>query len=156
MTGLLTSRAAADDLGLPPGGHVRAETWSRMPMIRMTNINLEPVPGHGLDDIIADTDRGLYLSTNKSWSIDDRRLSFQFGTEVAREIRGGELGRLYRNPTYAGTTVDFWRSCDLVGDASSHVMYGSPNCSKGMPAQAGYVGHGSPVARFRDVEVYGA
>ncbi|WP_427889148.1 TldD/PmbA family protein [Kribbella sp. GL6] len=156
VTGLLTSRASAGELGVRAGGQVRAESWNRLPMIRMTNINLEPVPGHSLDDLIAATDDGLYLSTNKSWSIDDRRWGFQFGTEVAREIRGGELGRLYRNPTYSGTTVDFWRSCDLVGDAGSYVMYGSPNCAKGMPPQAGYVGHGSPAARFRNVEVRGA
>jgi TldD protein len=156
VSATLSSRAAAEELGVPAGGQVRAETWSRLPMIRMTNINLEPVPGHTLADLVAATDRGLYLATNRSWSIDERRWGFQFGTEIAREIRGGELGRLYRNPAYTGNTPDFWRSCDLVGDASSSVMYGSPNCSKGMPAQAGYVGHASPAARFRGLEVFGA
>ena len=69
-----------------------------------------------LDEIVADTDDGLYLASNRSWSIDDRRLNFQFATEVAYEIKGGKKGRLFKNPTYTGITYEFWRSCDAVGD----------------------------------------
>ena len=96
---------------------MRADGWNRIPLIRMTNINLLPKPGMSLDDIVADTDDGLYLASNRSWSIDDRRLNFQFATEVAYEIKGGKKGRLFKNPTYTGITYEFWRSCDAVGDA---------------------------------------
>jgi TldD protein len=106
-----------------------------------------------LDDIIADTDDGLFLVTNRSWSIDDRRLNFQFATELAYEIRGGQLGQLYRNATYTGITPQFWGSCDAIGDASSYVMLGTANCGKGEPMQTGHVGHGCSGARFRDVQV---
>ena len=81
---------------------MRADGWNRIPLIRMTNINLLPKPGMSLDEIVADTDDGLYLRSNRSWSIDDRRLNFQFATEVAYEIKGGKVGRLYKNPTYTG------------------------------------------------------
>ncbi|MDQ3937363.1 MAG: metallopeptidase TldD-related protein, partial [Chloroflexota bacterium] len=106
-----------------------------------------------LADIIADTDDGLLLSTNRSWSIDDRRLNFQFATEVAREIEGGQLGRLLKNPTYTGITHEFWRACDAVADARDYVMLGTPNCGKGEPGQIAHVGHGVSGARFRNVQV---
>ena len=106
-----------------------------------------------LDEIVADTDDGLYLAQNRSWSIDDRRLNFQFATEVAYEIKGGKKGRLFKNPTYTGITYEFWRSCDAVGDASTYRMLGTPNCGKGEPGQAGHVGHAVSGARFRNVQV---
>ena len=139
--------------GASSGGAVRADGWNRLPMIRMTNINLEPRPGMSFEDIIADTEDGLLLMNNRSWSIDDRRLNFQFGVEVAREIRGGLLGQLYRNATYTGITPRFWGSCDAVADERSWQLVGVTNCGKGQPGQGMHVGHGSSGARFRDVEV---
>ncbi len=153
LTGFLTSRETGTRIGRRSGGAMRADGWSRIPLIRMTNINLLPRPGRSLEEIIADTDDGLYLITNRSWSIDDRRLNFQFATEVAREVKGGRLGRLYRNATYTGITPEFWRSCDAVADARSYRMVGTPNCGKGEPVQDGHVGHGASGARFRNVRV---
>ncbi len=153
FVGYLTSRETAPRIGRTSGGAMRADGWNRIPLIRMTNINLLPKPGMSLDEIVADTDDGLYLASNRSWSIDDRRLNFQFATEVAYEIKGGKKGRLFKNPTYTGITYEFWRSCDAVGDASSYVMLGTPNCGKGEPGQVGHVGHAVPGARFRNVQV---
>jgi TldD protein len=153
FVGYLSSRETAPRIGRTSGGAMRADGWNRIPLIRMTNINLLPQPGMSLDDIVADTDDGLYLASNRSWSIDDRRLNFQFATEVAYEIKGGKKGRLFKNPTYTGITYNFWRSCDAVGDERSYVMLGTPNCGKGEPGQTGHVGHAVPGARFRDVQV---
>ncbi len=153
LVGYLSSRETATKIGRASGGAMRADGWNRIPLIRMTNINLLPKPGMSLDDIVADTDDGLYLSSNRSWSIDDRRLNFQFATEVAYEIKGGKKGRLFKNPTYTGITYEFWRSCDAVGDESGYVMLGTPNCGKGEPGQGAHVGHAVPGARFRNVQV---
>ncbi len=153
FVGYLSSRETAPRIGRRSGGAMRADGWNRIPLIRMTNINLLPKPGMSLDEIVADTDDGLYLKSNRSWSIDDRRLNFQFATEVAREIKGGKLGRLYKNPTYTGITYEFWRSCDAVGDERSYRMLGTPNCGKGEPGQVGHVGHAVSGARFRDVQI---
>jgi TldD protein len=153
FVGYLSSRETAPRIGRSSSGAMRADGWNRIPLIRMTNINLLPRPGMSLDDIVADTDDGLYLAANRSWSIDDRRLNFQFATEVAYEIKGGKKGRLFKNPTYTGITYEFWRSCDAVGDERSYVMLGTPNCGKGEPGQTGHVGHAVPGARFRDVQV---
>ena len=153
FVGYLTSRETAPRIGRRSGGAMRADGWNRIPLIRMTNINLLPNPGMSLEEIVADTDDGLYLASNRSWSIDDRRLNFQFATEVAYEIKNGKKGRLFKNPTYTGITYEFWRSCDAVGDDRSYVMLGTPNCGKGEPGQTGHIGHGVPGARFRNVQV---
>ena len=153
FVGYLSSRETAPRIGRQSGGAMRADGWNRIPLIRMTNVNLLPKPGMSLDEIVADTDDGLYLSSNRSWSIDDRRLNFQFATEVAREIKGGRLGKLYKNPTYTGITYEFWRSCDAVGDETSYRMLGTPNCGKGEPGQGGHVGHAVSGARFRNVQI---
>ena len=153
FTGYLTSRETAPRIGRQSGGTMRADGWNRIPLIRMTNVNLLPKPGMSFEDIVADTDDGLLFETNRSWSIDDRRLNFQFGTEVCREVKGGKVGRLFRNGTYTGITYELWRSMDAVGDASSWRMWGTPNCGKGEPPQTGHVGHGVSGARFRNVRV---
>jgi TldD protein len=152
FVGYLTGRDTAPAIGRASNGTVRAETAARIPIIRMTNINLEP-GATPLADIIADTKRGIFVDTNKSWSIDDLRLNFQFGCEVAYEIENGRLGRLLRNPVYGGTTPEFWRSCDAVADRASWRIWGLPNCGKGDPLQTMRVAHGAPAARFRDVEM---
>ena len=150
----LSSRESAAEVGLEgSGGCMRAEDWSRQPIVRMSNVSIEPGEAGTLADLIADTDRGLYLETNRSWSIDDRRLNFQFATEVAREIRDGELGRLYRNPSYAGITPSFWASLDAVCSESEWRLWGTLNCGKGEPGQVMHVSHGTAPARFRDVRV---
>ena len=153
FVGYLSSRETAPRIGRQSGGAMRADGWNRIPLIRMTNVNLLPQPGMSLDDIVADTDDGLYLASNRSWSIDDRRLNFQFATEIAWEIKGGKKGRMFKNPTYTGITYELWRSCDAVGDDSSWVMLGTPNCGKGEPGQGAHVGHGCSGARFRNVQV---
>jgi TldD protein len=153
FVGYLSSRETAPGIGRGSGGAMRADGWNRIPLIRMTNVNLLPRPGMSFEDIVADTDDGLLFETNRSWSIDDRRLNFQFATEVCREIKGGKVGQLYRNATYTGITYELWRSMDAVGDASSWKMWGTPNCGKGEPVQTGHVGHGVSGARFRNVRV---
>ncbi len=119
----------------------------------MVNINLEPGSGGSLDDLIAGTDQGLLIQTNRSWSIDDHRLNFQFGCELAREIKGGKLGQLYRNPVYTGITPEFWGSCDAIGGLQDWRMWGWFFCGKGDPPQIMHVGHGTAPARFRNVQV---
>lgn len=146
----LTSRETAADLGQQSNGTMRADGWNRIPLIRMTNINLEPGPW-SFEELIADTDDGIYMQTNKSWSIDDRRLNFQFGTEVAWEIRGGKRGRMFKNPTYTGITPEFWGGCDAI--CREWNVWGTPNCGKGEPPQVAHVGHGAAAARFRNVRV---
>jgi len=131
---------------------MRADGWNRIPMIMMTNINL--LPGDWkLDDLISSTNDGLFLSTNKSWSIDDKRINFQFAAEIAWEIKDGKLGKMFRRPNYTGITPDFWNSCDAICDENHWHVWGTPNCGKGEPMQIAHVAHGVAPARFRNVQV---
>ena len=152
VAGFLTSRETAAEAGGGSGGAMRADGWASMPLIRMTNVHLEPGQGT-LDELVADTPDGLLLSVNRSWSIDDRRVNFQFGVEAAWEIKAGRLGRLYRNATYDGRTTEFWGSLDAVCGPEAWVVWGVPNCGKGQPFQNARVGHGAGPARFRNVHV---
>ncbi len=153
--GYLMSRETARKLGKTSNGCMRASGWNRIPLIRMVNVSLEPGTWK-LNDLIADTDEGIFMDMNRSWSIDDRRLNFQFGTEVAYEIKGGKLGRLLKNAIYTGITPQFWGSCDAVCDADHWVVWGTPNCGKGQPGQVAHTGHGAAPARFRNIQVRGA
>lgn len=148
----LTSRDTAPVISQTSNGTARASGWNRIPLIRMTNINLEPGTWK-LDDLIGDTRDGIFLDTNQSWSIDDRRLNFQFGTEIAYKIENGKLTKIFKNPIYTGITPEFWRSCDAVSDKNSWILWGLPNCGKGEPGQTAYVGHGTAPARFRNIMV---
>ncbi|HZY91470.1 MAG TPA: TldD/PmbA family protein [Thermoplasmata archaeon] len=155
LVGFLTSRETAAQLGLDrSGGTSRGDGPDRMPLIRMTNIDL--LPGdQSFDELLDGVREGVFFETNRSWSIDDKRLNFQFGTEVGRRIERGELGGLVRNPIYSGMTPEFWASMDAVGNQNTWQLWGVPNCGKGQPSQAARVGHGAPAARFRSVRVRG-
>jgi TldD protein len=154
LAGFLSSRETAAEIGVDhSGGCMRADGFARQPIVRMTNVNLEPGDAGTLADLVADTERGLLIDTNRSWSIDDRRLHFQFEGEAGWEIENGEVGRLVRNPSYAGVTPRFWAGCDAVCSASEWQLTALLDCGKGEPGQTAHVSHGSAPARFREVEV---
>ena len=147
--GSLESQARS---GLPGVANFRSASWNRAPIDRMANINLEP--GNAtLDELIAQVEQGVLMSTNRSWSIDDYRNKFQFGCEHGRLIENGKLGKLVRNPNYRGVTVDFWSRLAAVG--RDDTVHGTAFCGKGEPSQVIRVGHASPPCLFRDVEVFG-
>ena len=149
--GSLESQSRAN---LPGVACARASSWNRPPIDRMANLNLEP--GNAtFEEIISGIDHGIYMESNRSWSIDDQRYKFQFGCEYARLIENGKLTKTLRNPNYRATTPEFWHSLIQVGDNSNWQIYGAPNCGKGEPNQMIFVGHGSPVCAFANIEVFG-
>jgi TldD protein len=152
FVGYLTSRETAPVIKKRSNGAMRADGWNRIPLIRMTNINLEPGEWE-FNDLIADTKDGIYFDLNKSWSIDDKRLNFQFGVECAWEVKNGKRGRMFKNPVYTGITPEFWNSCDAVCNRNHWHIWGVPNCGKGEPMQTAHVAHGTSPARFRNVKV---
>ncbi len=152
FVGYQTSRETAPVIGQCSNGCMRADGYHNIPLIRMTSINL--LPGeHSFESIISEVEDGFYFALNKSWSIDDKRLNFQFGCEIAWEIKKGKLGKIFKNPSYTGITPEFWGSCDAIGSAEHYRIWGIPNCGKGEPSQTARVSHGASFARFRNVEV---
>lgn len=140
--------------GAPGVADQRAQDWYRAPIDRMANLNLEP-GASSFDEVLASVGNGVYMESNRSWSIDDYRNKFQFGCEYGRLIVDGKLGAVVRNPNYRGVSSTFWRNLCAVGDRSTFGVYGTPNCGKGEPNQIITVGHASPVCAFRDVEIFG-
>jgi TldD protein len=155
FTGYLSSRETAHTIGLNrSGGTVRAEGWNRLPMIRMTNISL--LPGEkplSLEQLIASTDHGILMQTNRSWSIDDKRYNFQFGCEIGWEIKKGKRVRMLKNPSYSGITTEFWNSLEAICSKDEWTLWGTPNCGKGQPQQVMGTGHGASPARFRGIKI---
>jgi TldD protein len=153
FTGYLSNRETAAAIGeTRSSGTMRAENWNRLPIIRMTNISLNP-GSWKYDDLIADTDDAILMETNRSWSIDDRRYHFQFSTEIGWEIKGGKKGRMIKNPSYSGITTEFWNSCDAICSREHWTLWGTPNCGKGQPMQTMGTGHGASPSRFRNIKV---
>ena len=152
LVGYEMSNDTARTIGRESNACVRAQSWEFVPMIRMCNLNLLPgnVPFENLFDDVTD---GIYMESNRSWSIDDHRLNFQFGCEIAWEVKNGKRGRMLKNPTYAGMTPKFWNSCDAIADRNSWVAWGTPNCGKGEPMQTGRTAQCASPARFRNVQV---
>jgi TldD protein len=151
FVGYMTSRETAAQIGQPrSSGTMRAEGWARLPLIRMTNVSL--MPGEQSLEQVFDTD-GIYMETNRSWSIDDKRYNFQFGCEIAWEIKGGRRVRMLKNPTYSGISTEFWNNCDAISGSEHWTLWGVPNCGKGQPEQAMGTGHGASPSRFRDIRI---
>lgn len=149
--GGIVSQARA---GIAGTANSRAASWNRPPIDRMANLNIEP-GSSSFDELVGRVERGVYMETNASWSIDDSRNKFQFGCEYAREIVDGRLGRVLRNPNYRGISSSFWRSLTGVGNRDTFQVLGTPNCGKGEPNQLVRVGHASPVCLFSGVDVFG-
>jgi TldD protein len=152
FVGYLSSRESAATLGAQSSGAARADGWSRVPLVRMTNVSLEP-GDTVLEDMIASTEDGVLMDMNRSMSIDDRRLSFRFGCEIGWEIKHGRIGRMLKDCTFSGISPEFWARCDAVANRSSFRLYGIPSCNKGEPLQVAHIGHGTVPARFRDVSI---
>ncbi|MCL2188227.1 MAG: TldD/PmbA family protein [Defluviitaleaceae bacterium] len=153
FTGFQTSRDNAHVIGKNSGGAGLSDGWRNLPLVRMTNINML----HGdktMDELIAGIEYGFIFDENKSWSIDDLRVNFQFACEIAHEIKNGKrTGKVFKNPIYSGKTTEFWASCDGVGNKDTWELVGVPNCGKGQPTQIMRVSHGSSPSRFRNVKV---
>jgi len=153
FTGYLSNRETAAAIGgTRSNGTMRTESWNRLPIIRMTNISLNP-GAWKYDELIADTDDAILMETNRSWSIDDRRYHFQFSTEIGWEIKNGKKTRMIKNPSYSGITTEFWNSCDAICSREYWTLWGTPNCGKGQPMQTMGTGHGASPARFRNIKV---
>jgi TldD protein len=154
FVGYLSSRDTAHLIGLErSGGALRAASADYQPIIRMTNISLQPGQAGSRADLIAATDNGILMDTNVSWSIDDKRYNFQFGTEAGYKIEHGRIVGLLKHCSYGGITTEFWNSCDAICGDSEYVDWGVPNCGKGQPVQTMWTGHGAAPARFRKIKV---
>ena len=97
------------------------------------------------DDIIESVDHGVYMESNRSWSIDDYRNKFQFGCEYGQLIENGEITDLQRDVIVMGTAPEFFNSIDACGN--DFTVRPITNCGKGDPMQSMIMGNGGPTIR---------
>jgi TldD protein len=152
LVNYLSSRETAQRIGKTSTAAMRADGWGNVPLIRITNVNLSPGEPT-LDELIADTKQGIFMSGSTSWSIDDRREGLRMGCEVGRRIEGGKLGEMVKSPGYSGNTLGIWNSCDAVCNKEHWRIWGTANCGKGQPGQNARTGQGAAPARFRRVRI---
>lgn len=134
-------------------GASRATAFYRVPIERMTNINIDPGSDGSLDDIVRNTERGIILDGDKSWSIGSNREQFHFSTEIGWLVEDGHVTKVVKNSTYKGETLKFYNSLSAVGDQSTWEVRYVENCGKGQPNQIMQLGHGIPVCRFDNVRI---
>ena len=152
FTGYMTSRETAAAVGQArSNGCMRAEGWARLPLIRMTNVSL--LAGEQSLDEVMGAGHAIYMETNRSWSIDDKRYHFQFGCEIAWEMRNGKRIRMLKNPSYSGISTEFWNACAAIAGPQHWTLWGVPNCGKGQPEQVMGTGHGASPARFHRIKI---
>ncbi len=152
FTSYMTSRETAAAVGEPrSNGCMRADGWARIPLIRMTNVSL--LPGRQSLEEVFGADHAIYMETNRSWSIDDKRYHFQFGCEIAWEMRNGKRVRMLKNPSYSGISTEFWNACAAISGPEHWTLWGVPNCGKGQPEQVMGTGHGASPSRFRNIKI---
>jgi TldD protein len=147
----LSSRDSAARMGLASTGAARSDGWAYLPLCFATNVFL--APGEGTtDELLERMGDGYYLDDNRSWSIDSMRWNFQFGTEVAWEVRKGKKTRLVRDFSYGGLTPEFWGSVEAVAGPEAFRTFGMP-CGKGEPKQWGFLSHGAAPTLVRNVKI---
>src|SRR4051794_7607494 len=154
LRGFLSGRESAATIGVErSAGCMRCDGFARQPIVRMTNVNLEPGDAGTLADLLAGTEDGIYWETNKPWPIAERRLHSQCGTEIPWQIKDGKRVHILRTPPYPGVTPKSWGGLAAICSGPAWRLWGVLNCGKGEPGQMMHVSHGTAPARFRDVQV---
>ena len=121
------------------------------PSIAILDPNPEDVT---IDDMIAETEDGIYIHRGGFGSVDPSMLNMSFTAGgQAHEIRDGELGEPIKRPTFLARTPEFWQSMDMLGGASTF-DWGGGGTFKGDPFQQIGRTVGAPAARFRNHNVF--
>ena len=155
LVGVQTTRDQAGWIGERESrGTSYAQNHAAVPFQRMPNVSLAPSPKDtSLDDIVANTEDGILISGNGSWSIDHQRYNFQFSGQTFHEVKKGKIVRPLRDVAYQSNSLEFWNSCDMIGGEKSWELYGALDDGKGEPMQSNAVSHGCPPARFKKVDI---
>jgi TldD protein len=146
FTGFMNSRQTAAIFGGQPNGHYTATTSALAPLVRMSTTVFaggERDPG----EILREVDQGYYVVGHRVPSIAESRENFRISARKVYEIRGGALGRLYRDGGIAADSRDYLMNVDAVGH--DFRLYPIPNCGKGQPMQIKRLGNGGPTMRSR-------
>ncbi len=131
-----------------------ADSWSSVQFQRMPNVSLRPgKEKYSVEDMISDTEKGIYIVGRGSYSIDQQRYNFQFGGTMFFEVENGKIKGEVEDVAYQSNTQEFWNSCESICDESDYRIFGTFFDGKGQPSQVSAVSHGSSTTRFNGVNV---
>mgnify|MGYP001382056212 FL=1 len=135
-------------------GCAYGQNWASIPFQRMPNVSL--MPGEAPlteEEVIAQTDHGIFIEGDGSYSIDQQRYNAQFAGQAFWEIRNGRKHQMLRDVAYVMRTPDFWNSLAVLGGPETYWLGATLGDAKGQPGQANAVSHGCPTALFRDATI---
>ncbi|MBN2380351.1 TldD/PmbA family protein [candidate division WOR-3 bacterium] len=157
--GMFTNYSTSREVALLAGyarsfGSGRAQGYSFMPINRIPNLCLEPGT-HDVspEELASDIKRGVWIEGYGLFSIDQRRMGFQFGGDLFFEIRNGKKGKMLRDVTYQSITPRFWNAVDGLSGKRWWRPIGVLDCGKGAPEQTAQMTHGAPWIRVRGIKV---
>jgi len=141
-------RARKEGRGL--SGNGRRQSYQHLPMVRMTNTYLMNGTDDA-DDIVASTDRGVYVAHLGGGQVNTATGDFVFGMTEAYLIEGGRITEPLREGNLIGNGPDVLTKIDAVAD---DFEMGPPGTC-GKDGQGVPVGDGVPTLRVSSLTVGG-
>jgi TldD protein len=118
LVSYLHTRETAGRLGEAEGavatGNARATDYSEVPIVRMSNIVVEPGE-YGFDEMLEDVRRGIYAKGMRGGQVDTIKGEFQFSAEEAFLIEKGSISKRLKNVSLSGSTLEVLKNIDMVG-----------------------------------------
>ncbi len=147
---LLLNREYAHKFGTTSNAASRSNSYSREPIVRMSNTFFEPGE-HTKEELIEDVERGILMNSFTEWNIDDRRFHSKYVGLEAYLIEDGKVtDKMIKRPVLELTTKSILLSIDAV---SKDYVSRMASCGKSDPMQPVPVSVGGPHLRMRDIEV---
>jgi TldD protein len=132
-------------------GNGRRQSYSHLPMPRMTNTFLLP-GSHDPREIVASVERGLYAVNFGGGQVDITSGRFVFSATEAYLIEGGRVTRPVKGATLIGNGPDVMNAISMVGNDLA-LDEGVGVCGK--EGQSVPVGVGQPTLRIDRLTVGG-
>jgi TldD protein len=131
------SRETAAIFGKKPTGNARAEDYSVVPIVRMSNTYIEK-GDFGEDEMFHGIKKGFFLRGSKGGQVDTRTGDFQFNALYGNLIENGKLSGLVREVSLSGNTLKILKEISRI----------SKNYEKGQPGTCGKNGQGVRVIGY--------
>jgi len=150
----LVSRDTAPELGLEPTGNARAQSFEHKPIVRMTNVYMQP-RDYSFEDLVREIDYGFYIRGRGALGgqVDVGGGTFTFRAGPSYLIEKGEVKHMVRAVTLAGKILETMKTIDAVGKDFSLTTSVFGGCGK--DGQTAKVGDGGPHVRLRKLTIGG-
>lgn len=151
LKGYMQDRMNARLMGVASTGNGRRESFSHLPMPRMTNTYMRNGP-HDPAEIIASVEKGLYAPNFGGGQVDITSGKFVFSASEAYLIENGKIGAPVKGATLIGSGAEVLREVSMVANDMA-MDSGVGVCGK--EGQSVPVGVGQPTLKIDQITVGG-